>query len=80
MAATTADDDDHNPFVTDVAPNVLRLLKEKRFFEALDDRFSPADGSQEPAKCGHSFEMTRAIVSGCEVNTGRRRPKLKAES
>jgi len=54
---------DHEQFVSDIAPNVLGVLKKTRFFDLLDDRFCPADHSQEPVKCGHSFDVSKGILA-----------------
>ena len=51
-------------FASDIPPDVLGVLKANRFFELLDDRFSPINNSQEPVKCGHSFDVTKAVLAG----------------
>jgi len=59
---------DHDEFVSGISPDVLGLLRADRFFELLDDRFSPTDSSQEPVKCGHSFDVTRVILAGLAMD------------
>jgi hypothetical protein len=60
---------DHNRFVRDIALDVLGVLRADGFFALLDDRFAPADSSQEPAECGHSFDISRAILADIGIGS-----------
>ena len=58
------DDNDRDELVRDITPEVLGVLKQERFFELLDDQFCPSDDAAPlgPAKCGHSFDVTKLIL------------------
>ena len=61
--APSDDEYDHERFASDITADVLGVLKRIRFFELLDDRFCPVDHSQEPVKCGHSFDASKGILA-----------------
>ena len=49
-------------FANSIAPEVLRCLAASNFFEALDDKLSPADGSAANRKCDGTFAITKLIL------------------
>jgi hypothetical protein len=49
-------------FFESIKEDVLGVLRKNRFFELLDDRFSPVDSSTSPFKCGHSFSISSEIL------------------
>lgn len=56
-------------FAKSIAPWVLEVLTKFRFFELLDDRLCPPDSSQAPAKCHHSFAVSREILRALEMDS-----------
>jgi hypothetical protein len=54
----------HDEFVDDIAPDVLGVLRQIRFFELLDDSFCPTDLTQNASQCAHSFEVSGSILAG----------------
>jgi hypothetical protein len=46
----------------DIAPDVLAVLEQERFFERLDDRLCPSDPSQQREKCLGSYEIATGIL------------------
>lgn len=59
---------DRDDFASGIAADVLEVLKQLRFFELLDDRFSPIDLAQNASRCAHSFEVTESILAGSGMN------------
>ena len=53
----------HDEFVNGIAPDVLKVLKQIRLFELLDDRFCPTDLAQNASRCAHLFEVTSNILA-----------------
>ena len=54
-------DSDDREFLQSISKDVMAVLANHRYFERLDDLFSPQDGS-EAVKCGHGFEHTHSIL------------------
>jgi Protein of unknown function (DUF2695) len=51
-----------NDFIASITPDVMRCLAAAKFFEALDDAFSPVDETTAAALCrGHYEESTRIL-------------------
>jgi hypothetical protein len=53
-------DDD---LIDSIAPDVLKVLASKRFFEALDDQLCPADPAQPHPSCGGTYVISTEILS-----------------
>jgi hypothetical protein len=53
-------DDD---LIDSIAPDVLKVLASKGFFEALDDQLCPSDSAQPPLFCGGTFGISTEILS-----------------
>jgi hypothetical protein len=56
-------------FAESIAADVLSVLKQKRFFELLDDRFCPASAQLPHAQCVHSYANTIEILHGLGVES-----------
>jgi hypothetical protein len=52
-----------NDLINSIAPNVLKVLASKRFFEALDDRLCPADPAQPRSSCEGTYATSTEILS-----------------
>lgn len=52
-------DDD---LIHSIAPDVLKVLASKGFFEALDDQLCPADPAQQPPSCGGGYLISTEIL------------------
>ena len=50
-------------FISNIAPNVLKVLAEIRFFEALDDQMCPVGVQDERAACTGSFSISTGLLS-----------------
>ena len=48
--------------LTDITPDVLRVLNNHSFFARLDDLFCPADGSSPAAVCHGNFQSSTALL------------------
>jgi hypothetical protein len=53
-------DDD---LIDSIAPDVLKVLASKGFFEALDDQLCPADPGQTHPSCGGTYVISTEILS-----------------
>src|SRR4051812_31178980 len=51
-----------NQFAESIAASVLPLLERDRFFERLDERFSPRDPAKTAERCDQSFRITTEIL------------------
>lgn len=49
-------------FVASIMPYVMGCLKRDKFFEALDDHFSPRNSSRESAKSQGDFNISTSIL------------------
>ncbi len=58
-------DDEH---LASILPDVMRCLRSDRFFEALDDRFSPTDSSLAAVMCQGNFDVATSILRGLEYD------------
>ena len=45
-----------------IAPDVMNCLRDREFFEKLDDVLSPADSSQLPQACHHDYRISLSIL------------------
>jgi len=55
--------DSDDGYLESIAPDVLGALEIRRYFELLDDKFCPVEDSSSPAQCGHSFAVSRGILT-----------------
>lgn len=56
-------------FVTSVTPDVMRRLREKRFFEALDDLLCPSQTLKAPAACHGDYTHSKRILVEMEFDS-----------
>lgn len=57
--------DDDDELINKIAPDVLRALANKQFFETLDDQMCPADPAQPRLRCSGTFATSTEIVTKC---------------
>ena len=55
--------DRNDELIRSISGDVLAVLKNERFFEALDGRLCPEDTSCPPARCDGSYSVSRAILA-----------------
>jgi Protein of unknown function (DUF2695) len=55
-------DEEWDAHIEEIAPNVMRVLEGKKFFETLDPRVFPAR-DWKSSTCNHTFEKTLALIS-----------------
>jgi hypothetical protein len=58
----TSDSGPDEELISSITPEVMRCLKTKRFFEALDDVLSPPEESRAPLPCRGDYENSRLIL------------------
>ena len=49
--------------IRNISPDVLRVLKARQFFSALDDRLSPEDATRKAHVCHGDHEISKAILT-----------------
>src|SRR5580658_1925558 len=49
-------------FAESIATYVIPVLENRRFFELLDDLYSPIDPASTPRKCDHSFAGATEVL------------------
>lgn len=54
---------EQDAFIQEIAPDVLKVLTQKRFFEALDERLCPKDPTPQPAICHGDYLHSREILT-----------------
>jgi hypothetical protein len=62
------DPDEH--LINEIAPDVLKVLAGKRFFEALYDEVCPVNPEQPPLLCDGTYAISTAVLTalGCPEN------------
>ena len=56
---------EHDPYIHKIAADVLRVLAGKGFFEALDDKMSPAELAKPPFLCEGTYAISTTILTSC---------------
>jgi hypothetical protein len=59
---TSMSTEDRDDLIPSIAPYVMRSLARRRFFEKLDDLFSPQDASRHPQTCDGTYKCSEAIL------------------
>jgi hypothetical protein len=62
------EDLEHGRFVEAIATDVLSVLTRKGFFEALDDVFSPRDGSPTSTACKGDYAISEGILGNLKFD------------
>ena len=52
-----------------ITPYVLEALRNKNFFERLDDQLSPVDVSVPAKTCAHTYDISTTTLAECGFDT-----------